>query len=74
MPIHHDTYAMQMKECTKRKAIHMLQMSSTTNSGNQPHTKLTNGRLLEGMQKGLDTTGKRAQEQKTHKLPRKHMH
>jgi hypothetical protein len=25
-----------------------------------PHTKLTNDRLLEGRQKGLDTTGKRA--------------
>jgi hypothetical protein len=34
-----------------------------------PHTKLTNHRLLEGRQKGLDTTGKRAKEHKTHKLP-----
>jgi hypothetical protein len=33
------------------------------------HTKLTNDRLLEGRQKGLDTTGKRAKEHKTHKLP-----
>jgi hypothetical protein len=39
-----------------------------------PHTKLTNDRLLEGRQKGLDTTGKRAKEHKTHKLPLKHMH
>jgi hypothetical protein len=39
----------------------MLQRSS--------HTKLTNHRLLEGRQKGLDTTGKRAKENKTHKLP-----
>jgi hypothetical protein len=31
-----------------------------------PHTKLTNDRLLEGRQKGLDTTGKRAKEHKTH--------
>jgi hypothetical protein len=34
-----------------------------------PHTKLTNHRLLEGRQKGLDTTGKRAKKHKTHKLP-----
>jgi hypothetical protein len=43
------------------KAIHMLQRSS--------HTKLKNHRLLEGRQNGLDTTGKRAKEHKTHKLP-----
>jgi hypothetical protein len=34
-----------------------------------PHTMLTNDRLLEGRQKGLDTTGKRAKERKTHMLP-----
>jgi hypothetical protein len=34
-----------------------------------PHTKLTNHRLLEGRQKGLDTTGKKTKEHKTHKLP-----
>jgi hypothetical protein len=34
-----------------------------------PQTKLTNHRLLEGRQKGLDTTSKRAKECKTHKLP-----
>jgi hypothetical protein len=39
----------------------MLQRSSDT--------KLTNHRLLEGRQKGLDTTGKGAKEHKTHKLP-----
>jgi hypothetical protein len=33
-----------------------------------PQTKLTNHQLLEGRQKGLDTTGKRAKKQKTHKL------
>jgi hypothetical protein len=33
------------------------------------HPTLTNDRLLEGRQKGLDTTGKRAKEHKTHKLP-----
>jgi hypothetical protein len=48
------------KKCAK-ETIHMLQKSS--------HTKLTNHRLLEGRQKGLDTTGKRAKERKTHKLP-----
>jgi hypothetical protein len=48
------------KKCTK-ETIHMLQRSS--------HTKLTNHRLLKGRQKGLDTTGKRAKEPKTHKLP-----
>jgi hypothetical protein len=45
----------------QRKAIHMIQRSS--------HTKLTNHRLFERRQKGLDTTGKRAKEHKTHKLP-----
>jgi hypothetical protein len=34
-----------------------------------PHKKLTNHRLLEVRQKGLDTIGKRAKEHKTHKLP-----
>jgi hypothetical protein len=34
-----------------------------------PHTKLTNDWLLEGRQKGLDTTGKRAKKHKYHKLP-----
>jgi hypothetical protein len=54
----------------QRKAIHMLhkeihhQLRKPTT-----HTKLTKGRLLEGRQKGLDTTGKRAKEHKTHKLP-----
>jgi hypothetical protein len=54
----------------QRKAIHMLQKElhhllrkPTT------HTKLTKDRLLEGRRKGLDTTGKRAKEHKTHKLP-----
>jgi hypothetical protein len=46
----------------QRKAIHMLQREL-------PHTKLTNDRLHEGRQKGLDTTGKRAKEHKTHKVP-----
>jgi hypothetical protein len=32
-------------------------------------SKLTNHQLLEGRQKGLDTTGKRAKEHKTNKLP-----
>jgi hypothetical protein len=36
-----------------------------------PTLKLTNDWLLEGRQKGLDTTAK---EHKTHKLPPKHMH
>jgi hypothetical protein len=45
----------------QKKIINMLQRSS--------HTKLTNHRLLEGRQKGRDTTGKRAKEHKTHKLP-----
>jgi hypothetical protein len=33
------------------------------------HTKLTNYWLLEGRQKGLDTTSKRAKKHKNHKLP-----
>jgi hypothetical protein len=41
----------------QRKAIHMVQREL-------PHTKLTNDRLLEGRQNGLDTTGKRAKEHK----------
>jgi hypothetical protein len=32
-------------------------------------SKLINHRLLEGRQKGLDTTGKRAKEHRTQKLP-----
>jgi hypothetical protein len=39
-----------------------------------PHTKLRNHRLLEGRQKGLDTTGKRAKECKNSQAPPKHMH
>jgi hypothetical protein len=39
----------------------MLQRSS--------YTKVTNHQLLEGRQKGLGTTGRRAKEHKTHKLP-----
>jgi hypothetical protein len=61
MPIHHVTYAMLNARNAQRKAIHMLHRCS--------HKKLTNHRLLEGRQKGLDTTGKRAKEHKTHKLP-----
>jgi hypothetical protein len=61
MPIHHVTYAMPNARNAQRKAIHMLQRSS--------HTKLTNQQLLEGRQKGLNTTSNRAKERKTHKLP-----
>jgi hypothetical protein len=44
--------------------------SFTTNLGNQPHTPSSqNNQLLEGRQKGLDTTSKRAKEHKPHKLP-----
>jgi hypothetical protein len=53
------------RECTKESytyATHQLRKPTT-------HTKLTKDRLLEGRQKGLDTTGKRAKEHKTHKLP-----
>ena len=49
------------KKCTKE--------SYTYATKELTHTKLTNDRLLEGRQKGLDTTGKRAKERKTHKLP-----
>jgi hypothetical protein len=54
----------------QRKAKHMLhkelhhQLRKPTT-----HTKLTNDRLLEGRQKGLDTTGKGAKKHKNHKLP-----
>ena len=48
------------KKCTKE--------SYTYATKELPHTKLTNDRLLEGRQKGLDTTGKRVKENKTHKL------
>jgi hypothetical protein len=48
------------KKCTKE--------SYTYATKELPHTKLTNDRLLEGRQKGLDTTGKREKEHKTHKL------
>jgi hypothetical protein len=33
------------------------------------HTKLTNDRLLEGREKGFDTTSKRAKKHKNHKVP-----
>jgi hypothetical protein len=49
------------KKCTKENYTYATK--------ELPHTKLTNHRLLEGRQKGLDTTGKRAKEHKTHKLP-----
>jgi hypothetical protein len=49
------------KKCTKE--------SYTYATKELPHTKLTNDRLLEGRQKGLDTTGKRAKEHKARKLP-----
>jgi hypothetical protein len=61
MLIHHVTYAMPNARNAQRKAIHMLQRSS--------YTKVTNHQLLEGRQKGLGTTGRRAKEHKTHKLP-----
>jgi hypothetical protein len=39
-----------------------------------PHTRLTNNQLLEGRQKGLDTTGKRAKEAQNSEAPPKLMH
>jgi hypothetical protein len=48
--------------CYKGAPTHQLKKPTT-------HTKLTNNQLLEGRQKGLDTTGKRAKKHKTHKLP-----
>jgi hypothetical protein len=59
MPIHHVTYAMPNARNAQRKVI----------KKELPHTKLTNDRLLEGRQKGLDTTGKRVKKHRTHKLP-----
>jgi hypothetical protein len=55
---------MPCKTCTKE--------SYTYATKELPNTKLTNHRLLEGRQKGLDTTGKRAKEHITHKLPSTH--
>jgi hypothetical protein len=49
------------KKCTKESYIYATK--------ELPHTKLTNDRLLEGRQKGLDTSDKRAKERKPHKLP-----
>jgi hypothetical protein len=49
------------QKCTKE--------SYTYSTKELPHTKLTNDRLLEGRQKGLDTIGNRAKKRKTHKLP-----
>jgi hypothetical protein len=48
------------KKCTKE--------SYTYATKELPLIKLTNDRLLEGRQKGLDTTGKRAKKHKTHKI------
>jgi hypothetical protein len=70
MPILHVTYAMLNARNAQRKVIHMLhkelhhQLRKPTT-----HTKLTKDRLLEGRRKGLDTTGKKGKEHKTHKLP-----
>jgi hypothetical protein len=52
------------KKCTKE--------SYTYATKDLPHTKLTNDQLLEGRQKGLDTTGKRVKKHKNHKLPLTH--
>jgi hypothetical protein len=49
------------KKCTKE--------SYTYATKELPQTKLTNHRLLEGRQKGLDTTSKRAKKHKPNKLP-----
>jgi hypothetical protein len=49
------------KKCIKK--------SYTYTTKELPHTKLTNHRLLEGRQKGLDTTGKRAKEHKNSQAP-----
>jgi hypothetical protein len=62
MLIHHVTYAMPNERNAQRK-------NYTYATKELPHTKLTNDRLLEERQKGLDTTGKRAKEHKTQKLP-----
>jgi hypothetical protein len=58
-----------MQEMHKEKLYICYKGAPTTNSRNQPHTTLTNDWLLEGRQKGLDTTSKREKEHKTHKLP-----
>jgi hypothetical protein len=50
-----------MQKCTKESYTYATKVL--------PHTKLTNHRNLKGRQKGLGTTGKRATEHKTHKLP-----
>jgi hypothetical protein len=49
------------KKCTKE--------SYTYATKELPHTKLTNNWLLEGRQKGLDTTGKRAKSTKLTSSP-----
>jgi hypothetical protein len=67
MPIYHVTYAMPNARNAQRK-------NYTHATKELPHTKLTNDRLLEGRQKGLDTTDKRSKEHKTQKLPPKLMH
>jgi hypothetical protein len=50
----------ECKKCTKE---------SYTYATKELPTKLTKDRLLEGRQKGLDTTSKKEKEHKTHKLP-----
>jgi hypothetical protein len=45
------------------KELHHQHRKPTT------HTKLTNDRLLEGREKGFDTTSKRAKKHKNHKVP-----
>jgi hypothetical protein len=62
------------KKCTKESYTYATKELPHTNSRKQTHTKLpqtklTNHWLLKGRKKGLDTTGKREKERKTHKLP-----
>jgi hypothetical protein len=70
MLMHHVTYDMPNARMHKRKVKHMLhkelhhQLRKPTT-----HTKLTTTGSSRGGKKGLDTTGKRAKDHKTHKLP-----
>ena len=59
----------QMQEMHKGK-LYICYKGAPTNQLKKPttHTKLTSDRLLKGRQKGLDTTGKKTKENKTHKL------
>jgi hypothetical protein len=66
--------AMHMQTCTKEK-LYICYTRSSEHQLRKPTTQKAHKQLAPRAEaKGLDTTGKRAKEQKAHKLPPKDMH